>query len=164
MNIYLDEEFYAKPDTTLLGYVGEVSTRDVDVYGLRLDGADSFSCLIEYNDGVKYEVDIDNSRFRVTASLLRSPQRVKCQLLAKASIEGTDAYRLVKKSNVFELDIKPSITGDPQPIPSYEETLSLLDQIKQVIDSGGVTATDEVISIITGILAEAIASDIEEDT
>ncbi|MBO6140471.1 MAG: hypothetical protein J6O40_01645 [Ruminococcus sp.] len=159
MNVYLDKDFFAKPDRTILGYVGETNTREVSFNALWLDGADYFSCLIEYEDGIKYEVPIENSYFKVTASLLRYPQKVRCQVLAKAAIEGTSVYRLVKKSNVFLLEIKESIDNDPVPIPSYEESLSLLDQIRQVIDTKGVV-TGDMTSVVKGILADAIAADI----
>lgn len=162
MNVYLDKDFFAKPDRSILGYVGETNTREVVFKNLSLEGADSFSCVLEYEDGVKYEVPIEQQRFVVTGSLLRYPQKVKCQVLAKAQIERTDAYRLVKKSNIFLLDIAPSITGEPAPVPSYEESLSLLDQIRQIIDSGGVTTAD-ITSIITGVLTSAIAADIEQE-
>ena len=161
MNIYLDKDFFAKPDRTILGYVGETNTREVSFNALWLDGADIFTCLIEYDDVVKYEVPIENSKFKVSGSLLRYPQWVKCQVLAKAAISGTSAYRLVKKSSIFELEIKQSIDGDPEPVPSYEETLSLLDQIRQVINSGGVT-TGKATNVIQGIIADAIAADIEQ--
>ena len=161
MNVYLDSDFFAKPDRNILGYVGETNTREVVFNALRLNGADSFSCMIEYEDGVKYEVPVENSSFRVTGSLLRYPQKVKCQVLAKAQIEGTNTYRLVKKSNIFILDIMPSIDGEPEPVPSYEQSLSLLDRIKQIYDTGG-TVSGDITNVITGVLANAIAADIEQ--
>lgn len=161
MTIYLNNDYYARPDNHLLGYVGEHHTRMVYLSGSSVPGADSYSMVIEYSDGVKYEIDINNERFIVTDSILRSPQKVHCQILAKAAIEGTNAYMLVKKSNVFTLDIAKSIEGEPAPVPDYEQTLSLLDSIKQLI-SGGLSAA-EVKSVITAVLAQAIAGDIEQE-
>ena len=158
MNVYLNSEFIAKPDDYVLGYVGEHNTRRVVFNALRLDGADSYSCLIEYTDGVKYEVPVENSYFTVTASMLRYPQTVKCQVLAKASISGTDAYRLVKKSNIFELEIAPSIDGDPQPVPTYEQTLSLLDRLSELVNNG--TLSENLAEMIRKTFVGAIEEDL----
>lgn len=160
MIIVLDNDYYAKPSSTLLGYVGEQQSRRVKIENYYTENADLYSVIFEYEDGVKYEVDFHYGEFEVTASLLRSPQKVKCQILAKAVIQGTDAYRLVKKSNIFLLDIGKSIEGEPEPVPDYEETLSLLDKIRQMI-SGDISA-GEIKHIITVVLADAIAADIKQ--
>ncbi|MBR1663489.1 MAG: hypothetical protein IJ696_04085 [Ruminococcus sp.] len=161
MTIYLDENYFARPDHNVLGYVGETDSRSIYIQGLETDGADSYSIVICYDDGVKYELDITDGTLTVGGSLLRSAQTVSCQILAKAAVEGTNAYRYVKKSNIFPLDILDSIEGEPAPVPSYEQSLSLLDVIRKTINSGGVTRSD-VKNIITSRLITALSADIQE--
>ena len=162
MNVYLDEGFYAKPDTELLGYMGELGTRRVVFNALWLDGADSFSCLLEYEDGVTIEVSVENSYFTVTEQVLRHTGKVRCQVAAKAHITGTQTCRLVKKSNIFTLVIKPSLTEPAQRQASDTQGGSLLDDIRQAVN-GLDSASDSTAEVISGVIADAIERDIADD-
>ena len=162
MNIYLDEDFYAKTDSELFGYMGEKNTRLVDFTGLRLAGADSYTFIIEYGDGVKYEVPIENSCFTVTSQMLRAAGRIKCQVAAKAHYSGSEECRLIKKSNVFELVIMPSISGNIQPVPEQVMSGSLLDGIRQAVGKTDPTSP-RAAEIITDVIADAIEQDISRE-
>ena len=152
MNIYLDEDFYAKTDSELFGYMGEKNTRLVDFTGLRLAGADSYT----------YEVPIENSCFTVTSQMLRAAGRIKCQVAAKAPYSGSEECRLIKKSNVFELVIMPSISGNIQPVPEQVISGSLLDGIRQAVGKTDPTSP-RATEIITDVIADAIEQDISRE-
>lgn len=129
MRVTIDENYTATPDNALFGYMGETNSRPVTFNGLTVDGADSYSLVIEYADGTAYEVDITDGTYTPTASVLHRSGRAQCQIHAKR--QNGDSYELVKKSNVFGVYIGNSVTDDVAPIPSYEEALSVLDQIKK---------------------------------
>ena len=131
MTIYLDKDYFARPDSDLLGYVGEHQSRKVALCGYETEGADSYRLRIEYSDEVSYEIDITQGECIIDGSVLRSPQKVKAQLYALRAVN--DSYELVKKSQVFLLAIKPSLSGEPAPIPTYEQAQSLLDEILEYI-------------------------------
>lgn len=162
MTIYLDKDYFAKPDSNVLGYVGETDSRTVNIKGLDVDGADSYSVVFCYENGNKYELEISDDKFTVGGSLLESAGTVSCQLLAKAAVEGTSVYRFVKKSNIFPLDVLPSVEGEPAPVPSYEQSLSLLDEIRKAIN--GSISAQEVVSVITAALVNAISADITTES
>jgi hypothetical protein len=160
MKIYIDSDYYAKPDTELLGYVGERSTREIDITGLRLTEADSFSFIIKYEDGVIYEAPIVNSFVHITSSMLRAAGRVKCQIVAKTYFSGTQVCSNTKKSNIFALVIKPAISGDIQPLPDDEQPRgSLLPGISEAVD-GVELPSPQASRIITDVIADAIEKDI----
>ena len=120
----------------MIGYVGETNARTIIFNGLSVDGADSYSMVIDYGDGENYEVDITDGTYTVDGSVLKRAGSVACQILAKkANADGT-SYTLVKKSNMFTLIIGKSIEGEPAPIPTYEQALSILDNI--IEQAGGV--------------------------
>ncbi|MCR5815421.1 MAG: hypothetical protein K6F91_00895 [Ruminococcus sp.] len=156
MNIYLDKDFYAKPDTELLGYVGELNTRIVDITGLNVINADSYYFIIEYDDEVKIEIPIINSYFTVTSAMLRAAGKVNCQIVAKSYYSGSEECRLVMKSNIFTLVIKPSISGNIQPLPDNE---SLLGGIRQAVDGVDIPSP-KASRIITDVIADALEKDI----
>ena len=137
MIIDLNADFYAKPDTHLLGYVGETQAREIAFNGLSVDGADFYKMRLTYSDGVTYDVDITSGKYIIDGSLLRIIGNVKVQILAYA-VSG-EQYSLVKKSNIFLLYVKPSLGGEPAPIPTYEEALEALDKLnnKIIIDDFG---------------------------
>ena len=154
MNIYLDKDYYAKPDSELLGYVGELGARVVDITGLRVTGADSYSCIIEYENGTAVEVPIVDSYFTVSQELLPSAQRVRCQIVAKAHISGSETCYLVKKSNIFTAVIKPSLSADTP--PGADTLLGSIHKAAAGIDA----ASPEAAALISGVIAEAIEKDI----
>ena len=135
MNIKLNDAYFAKPDTRILGYMGEHRARTITFEGLAVEGADRYKLRIEYKDFVSYEIDITEGSYLIDGSILRSIQTVKCQIYAVKSTE--DGYELVKKSQIFYLDIRPSLKGEPVPIPTYEAAQEYLDQILDLIESGG---------------------------
>ena len=135
MTITLNSNYQAKPDTRILGYKGEHNARTIAFEGLTVSGADHYKLRIEYNDKLSYEADIINGEYTVDGSLLRSVQTVGAQILAVKTNSG--GYDLVKKSNVFELKILPSLNGEPAPIPSYQAAKEYFDQILEYIDTEG---------------------------
>lgn len=98
---------------------------------MTVDGADSYKMRLTYSDGITYDVDITSGKYIIDGSLLRIIGDVKVQILAYA-VSG-EQYSLVKKSNIFSLFVKPSLGGEPAPIPTYEEALEALDKLNNKI-------------------------------
>ena len=113
--------------------------------------------LPDYNDTEIVMTPLPKAVFML---FLRHPEGIPFKLMRNYRDELLYLYKQVTRS-LFDRKIKQSIDGDPEPVPSYEETLSLLDQIRQVINSGGVT-TGKATNVIQGIIADAIAADIEQ--
>ena len=109
MKIRLDKKCNAFPNKTILGYVGETNARTITFSGLSVSGANSYSMIIDYGDGENYEVNIVDGVYTVDASVLKRPGLVNCQVLAKALSEDGATYTIVKKSNIFALNIGKSI-------------------------------------------------------
>lgn len=147
MVIRLSEDYRASADDKLLGFIGETSARRITLSGYLCEGANAYSMVVDYGDGVSYELDMTDGSHLIEGSLLRREGSVLCQVLAKA-FEG-DSYNLVKKSNVFELYIAQSLDGETAPIPTYEEALSVLDEIKK--KAGISTTVGEPEGMISGI-------------
>lgn len=125
MKIMLNASYSARADFSCIGYVGETNARTITFEGLVIEGADSYKMRFEYPDGTSYEVDITDGSYTVGGSLLRCACEVQCQIFACKAVG--DKYELVKKSNIFCLLIKQSLDGEPAPVPSYEQTLELLE-------------------------------------
>ena len=130
MKIRLDNKFNAFPNKTILGYVGETNARTITFTGLSVSGANSYSMIIDYGDGENYEVNIVDGVYTVDASVLKRPGLVNCQVLAKALSEDGTTYTIVKKSNIFALNIGKSI--DPGAIPTYEQATSAVEKLIQI--------------------------------
>ena len=130
MKIRLDNKFNAFPNKTILGYVGETNARTITFSGLSVSGANSYSMIIDYGDGENYEVNIVDGVYTVDASVLKRPGLVNCQVLAKALSEDGATYTIVKKSNIFALNIGKSI--DPGAIPTYEQATSAVEKLIQI--------------------------------
>ncbi len=135
MKISLSDAYYAVTDTKLLGYIGEHKARTITFEGLEVEGAERYKLRIEYKDMVSYEIDISSGSYVIDGSLLRSIQTVKAQIYALKS--GDEGYELVKKSNIFELEIRPALENEPAPIPTYESAKEYLDEILDYIGGGG---------------------------
>lgn len=130
MKIRLDNKFNAFPNKTILGYVGETNARTITFSGLSVSGANSYSMVIDYGDGENYEVNIVDGVYTVDASVLKRPGLVNCQVLAKALSEDGTTYTIVKKSNIFALNIGKSI--GPGAIPTYEQATSAVEKLIQI--------------------------------
>lgn len=135
MKISLSDAYYAVTDTRLLGYIGEHKARTITFEGLEVEGAERYKLRIAYKDMVSYEIDISSGSYVIDGSLLRSIQTVKAQIYAVKS--GDEGYELVKKSNIFELEIRPALKNEPAPIPTYESAKEYLDEILDYIEGGG---------------------------
>lgn len=137
MTLYLSEKYFIRQDIRLLGYVGENNSREITVCDYEVEGADSYRLMIEYADGVAYELEILDGKVTLNASVLRIAGEVNLQLHALK--KNGDTYEYVKKSNIFKADIKDSITDEVAPIPTPEVAQSILDEIKGT--SGGESGT-----------------------
>ena len=133
MTITLSENYYATLDDTLLGYCGEHRARKIIFQGLAVEGADHYKLRFCYKDHTSYEVDITEGEYIIDGSVLRAPQRIKAQIFA-VKLSENEGYELVRKSQIFELEIKPSLCGEPAPIPTYEAAQEYLDEILDAID------------------------------
>ena len=160
MTISLDRDYRASPDDKLLGFIGETGSRVISLSGYACEGADSYSLIVDYGDGVSYELDMTNGSHIVEGSLLRREGSVLCQVLAKA-VDG-ETYSLVRKSNVFGLYISESLGEEAVPIPTYEEALGVLDEIKKYAGKGG-ASVGSVTGLLDGVTNTAIGN-IEEVT
>jgi hypothetical protein len=127
MKITLTAAYFATPNTTLLGYMGETNSREITFEGLAAEGADGYKLRVSYSDGVQYDVEIEDGKCVITGSLLRDVGYVTLQVLAVA-YEGEN-FTYVKKSNIFRAEVKESIEGEPAPIPTYEEAVTALEKV-----------------------------------
>ena len=127
MTIKIDPKTYrAKADTPLLGYVGEVNARTINIDQPDVDGADTYRLRISYSDGASYDINITDGAAIITASVLRDVGFVQAQWLATAAIG--DSYTLVAKSSVMILEIRAAI-GDEGTIPTYEQSADALYKV-----------------------------------
>lgn len=145
MKIYIDENIYrAEPDSELLGYMGETNARTIEFEQPDVTGADSYRLRLRYSDNAVYDVPIIDNKIIVTASLLREVGEIECQWIATKS--NGDTYDLVAKSQIFNLIIKPSISDDIVPIPSYELAKATSDKVLTAVSTVQ-TAVDKINSI-----------------
>lgn len=127
MTIKIDPKTYrAKADTPLLGYVGEVNARTINIDQPDVDGADTYRLRISYSDGASYDINITDGAAIITASVLRDVGFVQAQWLATAAIG--DSYTLVAKSSVMILEIRAAV-GDEGTIPTYEQSADALYKV-----------------------------------
>jgi hypothetical protein len=127
MNIVLYNNYTAKPDFQSLGYVGENKSRTIKFVGYKVDGASNYKIKFVYPDSVTYEADITSGTYTIPGSILRKVCTVECQIYAYSYANNT--YTLVKKSNIFNLNIEKSLTGEPAAIPTYEEATGALEKL-----------------------------------
>ena len=130
MNIILDNNYYVSIDQKIIGYKGETDARKISFEGLAVDGADSYKLRIYYDDIEQaYDVPIENGQIIVNGSLLRKRGYVQAQVIA-CKTDG-DKFSMVKKSNVFSLEIGSSLI-DGSAIPSYEQSVEALEKVLAV--------------------------------
>lgn len=130
MKIIVNESYTATKNFSLLGYLGETNARVIEIDQPEVGGADTYRLRFEYSDKVVYDVPIEDGKVIITGSLLREIGAVKCQWIATKS-DG-DNYALVAKSQIFELKIGDSISDDVAPIPTYEQSKSIADEVLEV--------------------------------
>lgn len=130
MIVKINETYTATKDFKVLGYLGETNARTIEVEQPEVEGADTYRLRFEYNDKVVYDVPIEDGKVIVTGSLLREVGNIKSQWIATKS-DG-DNYALVAKSNVFTLYIGDSISDDVTPVPTYEQSKSIADEVLEV--------------------------------
>lgn len=130
MKITISENYTAYADNDLLGYIGETKARVIEVVQPEVKGADTYRLRFEYSDKVFYDVPIEDGKVIITASLLREVGNIKSQWIATKA-DG-DNHTLVAKSQIFELKIGDSISDDVAPIPTYEQSKSIADEVLEV--------------------------------
>ena len=133
MIIKLNENYTADISERLLGYQGETNARTINFEGLEVEGADSYKMRVQYADGVAYEIDIINGSYKVEGSLLRTRGYADCQIFA-CKINQDGNYTLVKKSDIFKLEIKGSLNSDVEPIPTYEKSQGILEEFSKTAE------------------------------
>ena len=129
MTITLDEDYFAVASDALLGYFGETNSRTVEFVGLDNVQADSYSLVLSYDDGECFETRISNNSVTLTRGVMRKSGVVDVQIYA-CNISG-DEYTVVKKSNILQLIIKPSLDESAPPVPSMADCLRLLDKVER---------------------------------
>jgi hypothetical protein len=155
MTITLDNDYNVQRSDTSIGYVGEMNIRTIIFEGYKIVGADFYKMRMEYPDGTAYEVDITSGKYVVDASVLKEPCVLKCQIFACYS-DGEN-YILVKKSNIFDLTIKPSLISNP--VPTYEQSVEALDKIMS-FESNAQTYAEEAKQ--SAEAAQSVVSAVEE--
>ena len=127
MKITLDENYNAKTDTTTLGYVGEINARIITFEGYQCEDADNYKMRFKYPDGVTYDVDISDGTYTIDGSILRRVGELHIQILACR--HNGDTYDYVKKSNILTLQIGRSLNGGVSPVPTYEQSVEVLEKV-----------------------------------
>lgn len=129
MTITLDEDYFAVASEALLGYCGEKNSREISFSGLDNITADMYSLVLSYDDGVSYEARIQNDTLALDNSLMRKAGPVDVQVYA-CNMQG-DEYTVVRKSNILQLFIKPSLDDNAPPVPTIADCLRILGKIEQ---------------------------------
>ena len=153
----IKENFSVIKDFTILGFMGENNARVIEVNQPEVEGADTYRLRFEYQDGVIYDVPIENGMVTVTGSLLREVGKVNCQWIATKAVD--DSYELVAKSQVFGLCVEPSIDDSATPIPSPEIATDALARMQETVAQAENCVADAQIAVAQ---AETIAQDVEE--
>ncbi len=129
MTITLDEDYFAVASEPLLGYCGENESRVVEFVGLDNAQAEMYSLILSYDDGECYEALIPDGTLTLTNAMMRKAGVVDAQVYACNTLG--DEYTVVKKSNILQLIIKPSIDENAQPVPTMTDCLRVLARIQQ---------------------------------
>ena len=153
----IKENFSVIKDFTILGFMGENNARVIEVNQPEVEGADTYRLRFEYQDGVIYDVPIENGMVTVTGSLLREVGKVNCQWIATKAVD--DSYELVAKSQVFSLSVEPSIEDSATPIPSPEIATDALARMQETVAQAENCVADAQIAVAQ---AETIAQDVDE--
>ena len=151
MTITLDQQYFAVADDNLLGYRGETNARTIHFVGLDNAAADTYSVVFSYDDAVTYESMLLDDTLTLTSAIMRKAGKVDVQVYA-CNVSG-DEYTVVKKSNILELEIKPSLDDNAPPVPSIADCLRLLTSLEQLAASLG-NITDTIITEQTDISAD----------
>lgn len=127
INITINEygEVYTSSD--IIGYNGENNGRTLvfhhpEMYGCR------YELWIDVGNESPYSVRIDDDRYEVSASLLSSGE-VTLQWRAMQDVN------LIAKSAKWTMKVGESISGDPVPIPTYEQSETLLQMLFTNVNS-----------------------------
>ena len=128
MIITLDNNYIVRQNSTLIGFKGEVDARKITFEGLATEGADSYKLRISYDDEEpSYDVPIENGQIIISGSLLRKKGYVQAQVIARATTED-GKYSLVKKSNIFNLQIGTSLSNG-EVVPTYEASVEAMEKV-----------------------------------
>lgn len=141
MIISVDKDYYITADFNTLGYIGETNSRKIIFEDYQCNDADSYKMRFKYPDGVTYDVDISGGTYTIDGSILRCVGDVSIQIFA-CRHNGTN-YEYVKKSNIIKKHICRSLDGDVAPIPSYEQSIEMLEKVLSETNKHLDFATDE---------------------
>lgn len=132
MRITVDERLYAQA-FDILGRVGEREYREISCTFPHIEGAQLYKLRFELSSDCCYELDITSGSAQVPYSLLVRAGFVRAQFIA-ISLDSDGNCDIIAKSNVFYCVIGPSIDAQVEPIPTYEEAKSALEDIKGYLD------------------------------
>lgn len=152
MTISLDQDYFAVADEPLLGYCGENNSRVIEFVGLENAEADVYSLVLSYDDGECYETRIDGNVVVLTNGMMRRSGMVDVQVYA-CKVRG-DEYTVVRKSNILQLLIKPSLDEHAKPVPTMADCLRVLDQIESC--TGDLTKLSELLAQYISQLEEQV--------
>ncbi|MDO5125422.1 MAG: hypothetical protein Q4D35_03490, partial [Ruminococcus sp.] len=166
MNIIVSDDSYkVYNDRVFLGYMGETNSRTIQMFFPAIWGISDYRLRFEYSDGVIYEIPVTIGEVTINGSLLREVGEIKCQWIAVKP--AGDSYEVVAKSNIFKGIIKPSLSDDVAPIPTYEQSKTVLENVLEADSqlseklSSAQQAKDDAISAkeTAQQLAESISND-----
>ncbi|MBQ4247354.1 MAG: hypothetical protein II703_02050 [Ruminococcus sp.] len=132
MTITLNADYFAVCDEKLLGYCGEKDARKMSFTGLDNVEADRYSIIFTYPDGASFESEISDGEITLSNAVMRMSGVILAQVIA--CITRDDQYIVVKKSNIIQLEIKPSLDEKSPPFPSVDDSLRVLDEIHGTAD------------------------------
>lgn len=142
MNIIIGDNYgVTLPCGNVLGSVGENMLRTHRVYHPRFENA-SYILRLRYRDNVIYDTEIVGGILTVYGSLLRFAGEVEAQFRAVKTDE--DELRLVFQSEIFKLRIEPSISGSSSEIPPYEESLTMFEELLDLMRRIGTKSVTRV--------------------
>lgn len=130
MEIILDSNYkISHIDTSFIGRVGEIESRNISVQNYICDGADSYKIRIMYNDGSIIDIPLVEGIARLYPSVFREYGYVSLQIFAVADDDVHYTYQ--KISDKINVIIGESL-GKYAPIPTYEQSVEAYEKVLSI--------------------------------
>ncbi|MGN0661109.1 MAG: hypothetical protein ACI4JX_05245 [Oscillospiraceae bacterium] len=127
INVSINEYGEVYTSTDVIGYNGENNGRVLVFDYPEIDGC-TYELWIDAGNESPYSVSIDSGRYEVGASLLNAGE-ITLQWRAMRDVN------LVAKSAKWKMRVGESISGDPVPIPTYEQSETILQMLFSNVNS-----------------------------
>lgn len=143
-----------------MAYMGENELRTVQVIHPIFPTA-NYIMKFAYNDGVIYEVPVENGKMSVSGSLLRYEGTVQAQFYAY-EIDDDGSAAKVFESEIFDVIIGKCLDGEVTAIPTYESSQDMLARILATIDNASTVTASRTTVKSSAVFGSAGVAEKEE--